>query len=61
MAEKCEPPSASLARFSRNINDHRPQITKTTAIIMEKFEMWESSKYDTEIGNEQMLLSKWCQ
>ena len=39
MAEKCEPPSASSASFGSNISDPWPQITKTTAIIMEKLEM----------------------
>ena len=61
MAEKCEPPSASSASFGSNISDPWPQITKTTAIIMEKLEMWELPKCDTEIGSEQVQLSKWRQ
>ena len=42
-----------------NIKDYWSQITIASRIIMEKFEMWELSKCDTEERNEQMLLEKW--
>ena len=52
--------SASHSLFcNSNIKDYWSQITIASIIIMEKFEMWELSKCDTEERNEQMLLEKW--
>ena len=47
--------------YGSNIRGHLSQVTMTSIIRMEKFEILQELPSDIETWGEQMLVEKWCQ